>query len=85
MTGRWFGRAALAVVVHPAIWGTAVAQLFRLAKPGWWRRWPPVPAPDPAYLRFRLQTQYGDTEREPSPGELVRYLRWVRSYRRVSR
>jgi hypothetical protein len=40
-----------------------------------------VPRPDPGYLRFRLQTAYGDDERDPAPEDVVAYLRWVRSSR----
>ncbi len=54
----------------------------RLAPTGWWRRWPPLPRPDPAYLRFRLQTAYGDPGRDPDPGDVVTYLRWCRRRRR---
>ena len=85
MTSRWFGRAALAVLRHPGLWVTAVVQLFRMAPSGWWRRWPPSPAPDPDYLRFRLQTQYGDADRDPEPADLVSYLHWCRGYGRVAR
>ena len=76
-------RAALAIAGRPALWGVAVVQLVRLAPVGWWRRWPPVPTPDPDYLRFRLQTQYGDPEREPEPADVVSYLEWCRRYGRV--
>ena len=85
MTARWIALAVLAVLRRPALWATAVVQLFRLASPGWWRRWPPVPLPEPDYLRFRLQTQYGDAEREPEPDDLVSYLHWCRSYGKVAR
>lgn len=85
MSGRWLARAALVVVAHPGLWAIAVVQLLRLARPGWWRRWPPIPAPDPEYLRFRLQTQYGDSEREPAPRDLVAYLRWCKGYPRAAR
>ena len=77
--------AVLAVLRHPTLWATAVVQLFRLATPGWWRRWPPVPRPDPAYLRFRLQTAYGDPDRSPEPSDLVTYLKWCREVRGVVR
>ena len=76
---------ALAVARHPALWPTGLAQLLRLAPAGWWRRWPPLPRPDPAYLRFRLQTQYGDPDREPEPADVVAYLEWCRSYGRSAR
>lgn len=74
-------RIAAAVAVRPSLWATAVRQVLVLAAPGWWRRRPFLPLPDPAYLRFRLITQYGDAEHPPTPGDLVEYLRWCRAYR----
>jgi hypothetical protein len=76
--------AFAAVIARPRLWVTAAVQLARLAPRGWWRRWPPVPAPDPAYLRFRLQTQYGDASREPEPADVVAWLEWCRRYGRVT-
>lgn len=84
MSVRWFGRAGAALAARPDLWATALVQVLRLAAPGWWRRWPPAPFPDRAYLRFRLQTQYGDAEREPEPSDLVAYLHWCRSYSRAA-
>jgi hypothetical protein len=81
----WLARAGSAVLVRPALWGVAVTQVVRLAQPGWWRRRPFLPVPDPAYLRFRLQTAYGDPDREPEPGDVVTYLHWCRGFRRVLR
>jgi hypothetical protein len=72
----WIGPAALAVAVRPALWGVAVRQILRLAVPGWWRRWPPLPLPDPDYLRFRFQTAFGDGE--PEAADVVAYLEWCR-------
>lgn len=68
-----------ALVRRPALWGTALAQLGRLAAPGWWRRAPFLPLPDVDYLRFRLETQYGD-DRSPEPGDVVTYLHWCREF-----
>jgi len=58
-------------------------QLVVLARPGWWRRWPPLPVPDRGYLRFRLLTQYGDADRQPAAEDVVSYLRWCRDYQRI--
>ncbi len=85
MTWRWLAPAAAALARHPRLWPTAFVQCLRLARPGWWRRWPPLPEPDADYLRFRLQTQYGDADRDPEAADLVAYLEWCRSYRRLAR
>ncbi len=80
----WGLRATGAVLVRPWLWATALAQLFRLARPHWWRRWPLLPLPDRTYLRFRLVTVYGDPDRDPDIGDLVSYLHWCRAWPRVS-
>ena len=84
MSRRWFGRAAIEVAKHPALWLTAVAQVVRLAPRRWWRESPYLPVPDRDYLRFRLQTQYGDPDRAPEPSDVVAYLKWCRGYGRLS-
>ena len=81
---RWMVDAAMAVARHPSLWGTALVQLFRLAAPGWWHRRPFLPLPDPEYLRFRLQTAYGD-DRPPEPADLVTYLHWCKAWPSVTR
>ena len=85
MSRRWWARAALAVAARPALWPAAAVQVLRLARPGWWRRWPPLPVPDPEWLRFRLQTAYGDPRRPPEPQDVVLYLKWCRGWRGVTR
>ena len=73
-----------ALLVRPGLWATALGQLIRLAPRGWWRRPPFLPLPSQAYLRFRMQTAYGDPEREPEPEDLVTYLHWCRAWGRVA-
>jgi hypothetical protein len=73
--------AVLAVARHPSLWPVAILQLGRLAPSGWWRRWPFLPVPDPAYLRFRLETQYGQGAHAAGAEDLVTWLRWCRSQR----
>ena len=70
-------RATLAVLARPGLWMIAVSQALRLARPRWWARAPFVPVPDPDYLRFRFETQYGSAGR-PDPHDLVTYLEWCR-------
>ena len=38
---------------------------------------------DPDYLRFRLETAYGSGGEHIDPEDLVAYLRWCRSMRRL--
>ncbi len=72
--------AVSAVLRRPALWPTAVVQVLRLAPTGWWRRRPFLPLPDSEYLRFRLQTQYGDSDHEPEPDDVVRWLEWSKRF-----
>jgi hypothetical protein len=76
----WLLPAAAAVARRPQLWAVAVRQTLRLAAPGWWRRWPPAPLPDPAYLRFRFQTAFGTGE--PAPADVIAYLEWCRRFGR---
>jgi hypothetical protein len=82
---RWVGAATAAVARHPSLWWTALHQIVVLAAPGWWRRWPPLPLPDPEYMRFRLVTMYGDVGHHPDPGDVIHYLEWCKSVRGVAR
>ncbi|MGQ0520600.1 MAG: hypothetical protein ACT4PX_05545 [Actinomycetota bacterium] len=82
--GAWLA-AAGAVAARPHLWPTAVRQAALLAPPGWWRRRPFLPLPDPGYLAFRLETMYGGEAPAPHAGDVVAYLRWCRSYRRSLR
>jgi hypothetical protein len=85
LNARWLAGAAGALVRRPDLWATAVRQTGALAADGWWHRAPFLPLPDPAYLRFRLQTAYGDAGRAPDTADLVTYLHWCRAWPRVAR
>jgi hypothetical protein len=78
LPGRAFWvRATVLVLARPGLWLTALRQAVRLARPRWWARAPFVPVPDPDYLRFRFETQYGPTG-QPDPRDLVTYREWCR-------
>jgi hypothetical protein len=68
------------LVRHPSLWATALRQARRLARPAWWRHRPFLPVPAPAYLRFRLLTQYGDERHRPEVGDVLNYLRWCKQW-----
>lgn len=77
-TRRILLSAAGAVTVRPSLWATAAVELRRFVPDGWWRRRPFLPVPDPALLRFRAVTQYGDPDRDPDPADVVAWLRWCK-------
>ncbi len=74
--------SALAVMRRPDLWTTALRQARRTSTPGWWKRKPFLPLPSGDYLRFRMQTQYGDPEATPSSADTIAYLEWCRAWRR---
>jgi hypothetical protein len=49
---------------------------------GWFRRFPFLPLPSASYMRWRLETAYGDPEAVPPEEELVRFLEWGSEMRR---
>ena len=67
---------------HPVLLIEAVRAAAATAPPGWWRRFPFVPKPEPAYMRWRLQTAYGTSETQVTPRDLLAYLEWRRRTRR---
>lgn len=76
-------RVAAAVCARPGLWPTAVRQTGRLARRGWWRRPPFLPLPGADYLRFRMETQYGDELHRPQPADVIDYLTWCRQIERL--
>ena len=71
-----------AVALRPWLWSTALAEAVRLAPPGWWRRWPPLPRPDPSLWRFRMETAYGGSGAAvPETADVVSFLEWCGAMR----
>ena len=79
--GFWV-KAGGALAREPALWPTALGQAGRLARPGWWRRAPFLPLPDPEYVRFRLDTQYGSAPAPDPEDPQFEHLRWCKQERR---
>jgi len=64
--------------IVPCLLGAAWA--FRARD--WYRRPPFLPMPPRSYLRWRLDTAYGDPDVLPTLDEMERYLVWTARIRR---
>lgn len=76
---------AVAIGRRPRLWPAAASQVRRLARHRWWATPPFLPVPDPAWLRFRLETQYGDPTHPPVPSDVVAWLEWAAAIERTER
>ncbi len=85
MSPGFAARTALAVALSPRLWAVAAGQARRLSGRGWWRRPPFLPLPDADYERFRLTTQYGSCDHQPSVADVLIWLEWCRGLRRELR
>lgn len=80
---RSLGRLFLGVAIsHPLLAAEAVRFALATSAPGWFRKPPFLPVPEPEYRDWRLITAYGRTGHLPSPVEVEDFLRWRRSIRR---
>jgi len=74
------------LVLHLALRGVASPRLgIDLVRTGWafrrrqwWRVAPFLPAPDRDYLRWRMETAYGDADAVPSLEDVISFARWRR-------
>jgi hypothetical protein len=79
----WVATVA-AVGRRPRLWWVAAGQARRLAPRRWWARPPFLPVPDRSWMRFRLETQYGDPRHPPVPEDVVTWLEWARPNARTA-
>lgn len=70
-----------AVARRPGYWLVALRVARRMTPRGWWRRAPFLPVPSADYVRFRLETQYGDAAgadvASRAATDVLKYLSWV--------
>jgi hypothetical protein len=77
----WF-HVAWDVLRRPRLWATALRQFGRTIPRAWWRQRPFLPVPDPAYVRFRIETAYG-AHGSPEAPDVLTYLDWCRTQERT--
>lgn len=67
---------------RPGMWPALLGLAWSARRRGWWRHPPFLPLPPTSYLRWRMDTAYGDPGFKPPVKETVRYLRWAARMRR---
>ncbi len=60
--------------MRPDIWPAAIRLGWRLRM-----------RPDPAYMKFRMVTMYGDADAQPQIHDLINYLKWCKAWGRITR
>jgi len=70
---------------RPALVGPILGAAWSSRRRDWFRRVPFLPLPSDEYLRWRMETAYGDPDALPPDEELERYLRWAAGMRRRAR
>ena len=78
--GSWVGlstRLAARALVNPPLARDLLLVAWRFRDRHWFRRFPFLPLPSRAYLRWRMHTAYGDANTVPPLEDIVRYARWA--------
>ncbi|MDA8197598.1 MAG: hypothetical protein M0019_10405 [Actinomycetota bacterium] len=79
----WTMVSAVAIVSKPSLYLTALLQLKAFTRRRWWASFPYLPTPSMSYLRFRMETLYGSVDALPPSKDLLEYLEWCRTQRRI--
>jgi hypothetical protein len=74
LTRRLAWRALLRPMLALDLWRTCWC--FR--RRGWYRRAPFLPIPPRSYIRWRMDTAYGEASAVPPLEDVVRFARWRR-------
>ena len=67
---------------HPGMIPDLVSTAWVFRRRDWYLRPPFLPLPSSSYLRWRMETAYGDLDVVPPVHELRRFLRWARRTRK---
>ena len=78
-------RFLLIALRRPSLWPALLAAAWAFRPRGWHRRPPFLPVPSRAYLRWRMETAYGDPDAAPPVEELARFVAWSAEMRRRMR
>lgn len=82
---KLYGAMIRVVLRRPTLIPALLGLAWRSRRRDWLRRAPFLPLPSRTYLEWRMETAYGEPDPAPPAHEIVRYLRWTRRMRRLTR
>lgn len=65
------------VLRHPTLALDLARVSWRFRNRRWYLRPPFLPLPDREYVRWRMETAYGDPDMVPPASDIERYVRWA--------
>lgn len=78
----FYRRAFELAIRRPWLVPTLIGTAWSFRARGWLRRPPFLPLPPRSYIRWRMETAYGDPDATPPLDEFERYVRWAAAMRR---
>ena len=79
----WSIVSMIVILMHPSIYFIALVQIKAFIRKNWYAHFPYLPIPYVPYLRFRMETLYGNSSALPPTDDLIDYLKWCRNQRRL--
>ena len=67
---------------RPGLWPALLSAAWAFRPRDWYRRPPFLPLPSRTYMRWRLDTAYGDPDAAPPADEIARFVTWSAEMRR---
>lgn len=78
-----FLRLAVRAAIRPMLAVDLMRTAWAFRRRRWWSAPPYLPLPDPTYLRWRMQTAFGDPAAVPTSEDVIRFARWRRRVMRL--
>ena len=73
---------AMTAVKRPSLVPGLLRTAWTFRSKRWYLRPPFLPVPPRGYLRWRMETAYGDADARLPPDEIERYVRWGEEMRK---
>lgn len=79
-------RPFLLLLLHrPSLAPTLLSAAWTFREKSWYRKAPFLPLPSEEYMRWRMETAYGDPKAVPPPEDMAQFLTWSADMRRKMR